>query len=83
MDAVVFRQGRVVLVLDHLQEIQARNQHADQRHHCNGPEHDAATHQTGVFFVVLDADRLGHEGRTTCGKGDRTTLSRHDTAARR
>ena len=31
-------------------------------HHRNCPEHDAATHQTGVFFVVLDADRLGHEG---------------------
>ncbi|MNK85685.1 hypothetical protein D3C87_1055700 [compost metagenome] len=83
VDAVVFRQGRVVLVLDHLQEIQTRDQHADQRHHRNCPEHDAATHQTGVFFVVLDADRLGHEGRTTCGKGDRTARSRHGTTVRR
>ncbi|MNE14072.1 hypothetical protein D3C80_1069310 [compost metagenome] len=83
VDAVVFRQGRVVLVLDHLQEIQTRDQHRNQRHHCNGPEHDATTHQTGVFFVVLDADRLGHEGRTTCGKGDRTARSRHGTSVRR
>ncbi len=83
MDAVVFRQGRVVLVLDHLQVIQTRDQHTDQRHDHDRTEHDTAAHQTGVLFVVLDADRLRHEGRLTCGKGGRTTRSRHGTTVRR
>ncbi len=42
MHPVVFRQGRVIVVLDHLQEIQARNQHRNQAHHQNSAEHDAA-----------------------------------------
>ena len=33
MNAVVFRERGVMLVLHHLQIIQARNQHADQQHH--------------------------------------------------
>src|SRR3546814_1022286 len=73
----------MVLVLNHLDKIQARDQHTNQRHDRNCTEHDAPTHQAGVFFVVLDADRLRHEGRITCGKGARTGLSRHDTTVRR
>ncbi|MNG34112.1 hypothetical protein D3C84_1205250 [compost metagenome] len=60
MHPVVFRQGRVIVVLDHLQEIQARDQHADQQDDRHGTDHDATAHHTGVFFVILEANRLRH-----------------------
>ena len=44
MNPVVLRQGRVILVLDDLQEIQPRNQHAHQHHHRHSPDHDSAAH---------------------------------------
>eukprot|EP00866_Antonospora_locustae_P000596 jgi/Antlo1/596/823 len=63
MHPVIFRQRGVIVVLDHLEEIQPRNQHAHQHHHQNSTEHHPRAYQTCVFLVVLDADRLGHRGR--------------------
>ncbi|MNO95276.1 hypothetical protein D3C76_869140 [compost metagenome] len=57
---IVLRQRRVVFVLDHLQKIQTGNQHANQHDDRNCTDHDTATHQTGVFFVILEANRLRH-----------------------
>ncbi len=63
MHPVVFRQGRVVLVLHHLQKIQTREQDTDQYHHHNCADHDSSTHKAGVFLVIFEAYRLGHSGR--------------------
>ncbi len=64
MHPVVFRQGGVIVVLDNLQEIQACDQHTQQRHHHDCAKHHTRAYKTCVFLVVLDADRLGHrEGR--------------------
>ncbi|MNQ36072.1 hypothetical protein D3C85_495830 [compost metagenome] len=60
MDAVVLGQGRVVLVLDHLQVIEAGDQHASQQQYRHRAHDHASTHQAGVLFVVFQADRLRH-----------------------
>ena len=60
---VVFRQGRVVLVLHNLQVVQARNQRTNERHHHNCADHNAAAHKACVFLVVFEANWLRHSGR--------------------
>ncbi|MDG6404500.1 hypothetical protein QCD79_31375, partial [Pseudomonas quasicaspiana] len=39
VEPIVFRQGRVIVVLDDLQEIQPGNQHTHQHHHGHSPDH--------------------------------------------
>lgn len=85
MHPVVLRQRRVIVVLDDLQVVKPRNQHANEQDDRHRADHDAVTHQAGVFLVVLETDRLRHltAYRLICGKGARTTLSRRDRSARR
>ncbi|MNG93566.1 hypothetical protein D3C79_525370 [compost metagenome] len=85
MHPVVLRQRRVIVVLDDLQVVQPRDQHANEQHDRHCADHDAVAHQAGVFLVVLETDRLRHRTayRLICGKGARTTRSRRGRSARR
>jgi len=85
MHPIVLRQRGVVVVLNDLQVVQPRDQHAHQQHHRDCADHNAVTHQAGVFLVVLETDRLRHRTayRLICGKGARTTRSRRGRSARR
>ena len=83
VNAVVLRQGGVMLVLDHLQVVHAGNQHAGQQQHYDAADDDATTHQAGVLLVVLQADRLRHRLLLICDTDGRTARSRPGRSARR
>src|SRR5690606_22171764 len=65
VDAIVFRQRGVVLVLDHLQIVQTRDQRQGQPENGHGAHDDAPPDQAGILFVVLERYRLRHRRRQT------------------
>ena len=61
MDAVVLRQGAVMLVLNHLQVVHAHDQHAGQQDDHDAANEHPALDQASVLFMILEANRLRHD----------------------
>jgi hypothetical protein len=60
VDTIVFRDCRVVVKLDHFQDIHAHDQRAGNGNNEQGARHQSFVDQTRLFFVVLYGYRLGH-----------------------